>query len=102
MRLIGLAVVLTVGLILERLAVEPQTMGKVPRIGRLSNMAPPPPPSQPTRRVLQGFMSWATWKARMSSSSTAGRKGASTGFPPSLRNSLRLRVDVMMVAGVQG
>src|SRR5262244_557361 len=59
MRLIGLAVVLTLSLILAPLAAEAQQAGRVARVGFLNNSAPPPS----TEELMKGIAWNPFWTA---------------------------------------
>jgi putative ABC transport system substrate-binding protein len=102
MRLIGLAVILTLGFILEPLAVEPQTASKVPRIGWLGNMAPPPPAVNQLDGFLQGLNDLGYVEGQNVVIEYRWAEGRLDRLPALAQELARLRVDVMMVAGVQG
>jgi hypothetical protein len=74
MRLIGLAVVLTVSLFLWTPAVEAQQTEKAVRIGLLDLPRPIRPESHGGRPFESGSESWDTWKGNMSPMSLAGAR----------------------------
>ena len=83
MRLIGLAVVLTLSLTLAPLAAEAQQTEKVRRIGFLSGTNPDPRSTTPSGKVSA---STATSRARTCSLSGDSQKAGTIGSPVSPRS----------------
>jgi len=96
MRLIGLAVVLTVSLVLAPLAVEAQQAAKVPRIGILRSGSPPDPFVEALRQGLRELGYAEGRNITLEYRWAEGRDERLAGLAAEL---VRLKVDVIVAGG---
>src|SRR2546426_3389939 len=99
MRLIGLAVILTVGLILEPLAAEAQTAKKVWRIGVLTTGDPRSGPPANWEGFLQGLRESGYVDGQNIAFEQRYAQGKPELFPDLAADLVRLKVDVIFARG---
>ena len=92
MRLIGLAVILTLGLILAPLAAEGQQAGKIARIAFLSTTSSPDSPT--TAAFRQGLQELGYVEGQNIIIEWRWGGGRTEGFPAFASEAVRLNVDV--------
>jgi putative ABC transport system substrate-binding protein len=96
MRRIGLAVMLTLGVVLAPLAAEPQQAGKVPRIGILRPGSPPDPFVEAFR---QGLRELSYVEGRTISIEYRWAEGRNERLAGLAADLVRLNVDVIVASG---
>ena len=96
MRLIGLAVILTVGLVLAPLAAEAQQAARVPHVGVLRAGSPPDPSIEAFRAALRvlGYMEGQTIVVTQ-----RWAEGRPERLPALATELVRLKVDVILTRG---
>jgi putative ABC transport system substrate-binding protein len=84
------------------LAPEGQQAGKVPRIGWVGNMAPPPPPVSQLDGFRQGLRELGYVEGQNLVIEYRWAAGKLDRLPDLVADLVRLKVDVLLVAGQQG
>ena len=90
------------GLLAAPLVAEAQPAGKVPRIGWVGNMAPPPPPVSQLEGFRQGLRELGYVEGLNLVIEYRWAAGKLNRLPDLVADLVRLKVDVLLVAGQQG
>ncbi len=98
MRLIGLAVVLTLNLIVVPLAAEAQSAGKIPRIAYISSTSPGTNPA--VEAFLQGLHDLGYFEGKNITVEWRWGRGTTERFPEFAADVVRRNVDVIVAANV--
>ncbi len=93
---------LTGGLLAAPLVAEAQPAGKVPRIGWVGNMAPPPPPVSQLEGFRQGLRKLGYVEGQNLVIEYRWAAAKLNRLPDLVADLVRLKVDVLLVAGQQG
>jgi len=104
MRLIGLAVILTLGLTFAPLGAAPGAQeykaGQVPRVGVLSPGSPPPPTSPDTDAFLEGLRALGYVEGQNVVIERRWAQGRIDRLPELATDLVRVKVDVIVTGGV--
>ncbi len=90
------------GLLAAPLVAEAQPAGKVPRIGWVGNMAPPPPPVSQLEGFRQGLRELGYVEGQNLVIEYRWAAAKLNRLPDLVADLVRLKVDVLLVAGQQG